>query len=326
VPLPATYNPAVRSPLARLAAVTLAWNVVVILWGAFVRATGSGAGCGSHWPLCNGEVVPAAPAAATLIELTHRLTSGVALILVLWLTVWCFRATAPRDPLRRAATASLVLILLEAAIGAGLVLFELVGDDASVTRAVYMAAHLVNTFLLLGALTLTLWWAAGGQPFRRPTAGAGHLAAAMAGLLLVGASGGVAALGDTLFPASSLAAGIREDLSPAAHVLVRLRVLHPLIAVAVGSYLLFLPQLVQARRAGRAAHRLGSTVALLSLAQLAVGAVNLGLLAPVWMQLVHLFMADALWIAVVLFAAAIFAAGAAPARAASAQRLQPATR
>ncbi len=40
----------------------LLWNVLVALWGAYVRATGSGAGCGSHWPTCNGEILPRAPA------------------------------------------------------------------------------------------------------------------------------------------------------------------------------------------------------------------------------------------------------------------------
>jgi cytochrome c oxidase assembly protein subunit 15 len=307
--------------LVRLAAATLGWNVVVILWGAFVRATGSGAGCGSHWPLCNGEVVPRAPAAATVIEMTHRLTSGIALVLVLWLTVACFRAVGKGHPLRRAAAASLVLILVEAAIGAGLVVFDLVGQDASIARAVYMAVHLVNTFLLLAALALTLWWARGGAHFRRPAPAGGHLAAAALGLLLVAASGGIAALGDTLFPATSLAEGLAQDLSPAAHVLVRLRVLHPLIAVAVGAYVVFLPQLVQARRCGPAASRLGTWVALLALVQLAVGAANVGLLAPIWMQLVHLLLADALWIAFVMFAAATLAAERTPLRR---RRLDPA--
>ena len=298
------------SRLARFAALTLGWNVVVMIWGAFVRATGSGAGCGSHWPLCNGTVVPRAPAAETLIELTHRLTSGVALLMVVALAVWAFRATTAGHPLRRAAMASLALILVEAAIGAGLVLLELVGDDTSVARAAYMVVHLLNTFLLLAALAMTLWYAAGGERPQPPAPGAVHLWGAAATLLVVGATGAVAALGDTLFPATSLSAGLRQDLDAAAHFLVRLRVLHPLIAVAAGAYLLFLPQLVQARRAGRTARRLGSAVALLSLAQLAVGSLNMVLLAPVWMQLVHLLMADVVWVALVLFAAAVRAAGA----------------
>ena len=298
------------SRLARFAAATLLWNVVVTVWGAFVRASGSGAGCGSHWPLCNGTVVPRAPATATLIELTHRATSGIALLMVVALVVWCFRTTSTGDPLRRASLASLVLILVEAAIGAGLVLLELVGENASAARAGYMVVHLVNTFLLLGALALTLWFAAGGDRFRRPAPAALHLWGSGLALLLVGATGAIAALGDTLFPAGSLAAGMRQDLAPGAHFLVRLRVLHPLLAVAASAYLVFLPQLVEARRAGRTARRLGSAVALLALAQLGIGSLNIVLLAPVWMQLVHLLMADVVWLALVLFAAAMLAAGA----------------
>ena len=80
-----------RSGFAAYAWAVLGFNLLVILWGAFVRATGSGAGCGSHWPLCNGEVLPRAPALATLIEFSHRLTSGVALLLVIGLVVGAWR-------------------------------------------------------------------------------------------------------------------------------------------------------------------------------------------------------------------------------------------
>src|SRR5919197_2484990 len=126
----------------------------VILWGAYVRATGSGAGCGAHWPLCNGEFVPRSPAAQTLVEFTHRLSSGLALLFALALPLWTFRVTPPRHPARSAAVWCLIFMLLEAAIGAGLVLFQLVAHDPSIARAYAMSAHLVNTFLLLAAITL----------------------------------------------------------------------------------------------------------------------------------------------------------------------------
>jgi heme a synthase len=302
------------SRLARFAILTLAVNVVVILWGALVRATGSGAGCGSHWPLCNGTVVPRGPTAATLIEVTHRLTSGIALVLVVALTVWCFRSFPRRHVGRRAAAAALILILIEAALGAGIVLLELVGDDASPLRALYMALHLANTFFLLAALALTCWSAAGGPaPHWSRRAGL-ELAVAMSGLLLVAAAGAVTALGDTLFPAASLAGGLAQDRDPAAHLLVRLRILHPLLAVAVSGHLLL---------HGRLARRLGSAVALLALSQLAIGAVNIGLLAPLWLQLVHLLFADALWVALVLFAIAMLSPSAATAPGAGALARSP---
>ena len=143
---------------------TLLLNIFVILWGAFVRATGSGAGCGSHWPSCNGEVIPWSAQTETLIEFTHRITSGLALIAVVILLVWAMRSYPKGHVVRLGAKLSLGFLVLEALLGAGLVLFELVAYNDSGTRAVVGALHLVNTFLLLSVLTLTAWWASGGQP------------------------------------------------------------------------------------------------------------------------------------------------------------------
>src|SRR5262245_2240590 len=120
-----------RSRLSSLAWVTLGFNVFVILWGALVRATGSGAGCGAHWPTCNGEVVPLAPTTATLIEFTHRATSGLALLLVIALLVRVLTRRSRGHLARPWAVASMVLILTEALIGAGLVLFRKVAEDTS---------------------------------------------------------------------------------------------------------------------------------------------------------------------------------------------------
>src|SRR5437764_4034200 len=84
-----------RTPaaLVRYAWVVVAYNILVILWGALVRATGSGAGCGNHWPLCNGQVIPLSPRIDTVIEFTHRMMTGGASFIVLGLLVWTFRAT-----------------------------------------------------------------------------------------------------------------------------------------------------------------------------------------------------------------------------------------
>jgi heme a synthase len=306
------------SRLTRFALTTLAVNLGVILWGALVRATGSGAGCGSHWPLCNGSAVPRLASAATGIELVHRLTSGVALLLVVALSIWCWRTFPRRHPARSAALASLALILIEAALGAGIVLLELVGNDASAARDVYMALHLGNTFLLLAALALTCWLTTGAPAPRWSRRPGAELALAAAGLLLVGASGAVTALGDTVFPAASVGAGLHQDLDASAHFLLRLRVVHPLLAVAVTGFLLVLPQRLGAARRGGVARRLGGAVSLLALGQLLVGATNVGLLAPIWLQLVHLLFADAVWLAFVLFAIAMLAPVTVPTPAASA--------
>lgn len=288
----------------RLAVVSIVVTIAVIAWGAFVRASGSGAGCGAHWPLCNGEVVPRPEALETIVELTHRVTSGLALLLVFGLAVVVFRRTRPGDPARPAALASAFFMVTEAAIGAGLVLLELVADNDSMARAAWMAGHLMNTFFLLAALAATAWWTGPGVG-RRITRPAGPWTLAIAALalgavLLVGASGGVAALGDTLYPADSLAGGIRDDFSPGAALLVRLRVIHPTLAVLVGGFLLFaVPYL--GRSAGDSRGRRVARIAVtLVLVQLVAGMVNLVLLAPIALQIVHLVLADALWIALVI--------------------------
>src|SRR5689334_1454626 len=136
----------------------LALNLLVILWGAYVRATGSGAGCGAHWPLCNGEVIPRAPQAEMLVEFTHRLSSGVALLTVAGLLVWALRIYPRGHVARRGAQLAMLFMVSEALVGAGLVLFKLVADNDSLYRAVAIVVHLANTFLLLASITLTAWW------------------------------------------------------------------------------------------------------------------------------------------------------------------------
>jgi heme A synthase len=306
--------------LRRYAWGVVAFNLAVILWGAFVRATGSGAGCGSHWPTCNGEVVHRPQSVETLIELTHRVTSGLAFLLVLGLMVAALRARPKGHPMRPAAVASFVFMVLEAAVGAGLVLLELVADDQSVARAFWMAAHLTNTFLLVACLTLTAWWAAPearGLRLRGRGPAVGALGAALVGVLLVGVTGAVTALGDTLFPAGSLAEGIEQDFAATAHFLVRLRVWHPIAAVAVGLFVVAVAVWTAMRDGGLETRRLALVAVGLFLAQIAGGFLNLALLAPVWMQLVHLLMADLLWMSLVVLAAEALRPEPRPAAAAS---------
>lgn len=287
----------------------LIYNLLVILWGAYVRATGSGAGCGNHWPLCNGEAIPRASQIETMIEFTHRLSSGLALVLVIGLVVWVFRATSKGHVAQRAASFSGLFILTEALVGAGLVFFELVADNDSIARAIVMALHLINTFLLLGSLTLTAWWISGGSPVRLKGQGlvTWILGIGFVGMLILGASGGIAALGDTLFPVRSLAEGLQQEFSTTAHFLVRLRLLHPLIAVSVGMYLIIAGAISNYLRPGSVIKRLSRLLTTLYLVQLAAGALNVALLAPIWLQLVHLFLSDLIWITLVLLAASALA-------------------
>jgi cytochrome c oxidase assembly protein subunit 15 len=287
--------------LARWAWAVLGYNLLVILWGAWVRVSGSGAGCGSHWPLCDGEVIPRAPSAEKLIEFTHRATSGLALLAVVALAVAVFRTRPAGDPARRAAVWTVVFMLIEAAVGAGLVLFELVADNASMARALFMAVHLANTFLLLAALARTCE-RLGEPPPAPPLGRESRLVGRVALVLLVvaGASGAVAALGDTLFPSRTLTEALAADLSPTSHLLIRLRIGHPLMATAAAvAVLLFAVGVLRAPGGGRR-ELWARRAAALVLAKVVVGLANVALLAPPALQLLHLLLADLVWIAVVL--------------------------
>lgn len=293
------------SGFAKYAWSVLAFNLGVIMWGAYVRASSSGAGCGSHWPLCNGEIIPRAPTIKTLIEFSHRLTSGLALLMTVGLLVWAFRAFAKKHQARTYAVLSMFFMLMEAAIGAGLVLFEYVAENKSIARAFWMSGHLINTFLMLATLTLTAWTAS----IEEHRVEASELkqkslrwifAAAFVGTLILGISGAVTALGGTLFPVASLAEGLKQDLSPTSHVLIRLRFYHPFIAAGVGALLILTAATV--RRAGDWIRRLSMTLITLVLIQLGAGLVNLLLHAPIWLQIIHLLLSDFVWIALVLLA------------------------
>lgn len=294
--------------LIRFAWFVLAYSIAVVLFGAVVRATGSGAGCGSNWPTCRGEVVPLSGAAETAIEFTHRTTSGLALLFVFALVLWVWRTRPAGDPARRFAAAAGVLIVAEALIGAALVLFGWVGDDASNGRAVSISIHLVNTFLLLAALALTAWTLSGGvlptRPF--PAARRRLVLVGAAGLMFTGAAGAITALGDTLFPAENVLSGIRDDFTGT--FLVRLRWIHPIIAIATGAVLVFMARTAPVARAS--GNRLAMGLEGLVFLQVTAGFVNVALLAPVWLQVVHLLAADLLWVGFVLYSQEVLAAPA----------------
>jgi heme A synthase len=291
----------------------LGYNLAVILWGAWVRVTGSGAGCGAHWPTCNGEIVPLAPQTSTLIEYIHRLTSGLTLVLAVVLIIWAWRAYEKGHLVRLGAGLVLLFTLTEALVGAGLVLFQLVAHNASVIRVISQAVHLTNTLLLVASITLTGWWAAlAGRPslrFKGQGLAGWLLVLGLAWMILVSASGAVTALGDTLFPSESLASGLAQDINPTASFLIRLRVIHPILAVSlavyIGSVVIWLRRLCQ----GMAIQTISKALTGIVVLQVVLGAINVILLAPGWMQLLHLLVSDLAWIGLVLFAANFFTPG-----------------
>lgn len=278
----------------RYAWFVLGFNVVVILLGALVRATGSGAGCGPSWPTCEGQIVPELEG-ATAIEFTHRAVSGVALILVFILAVAVWRRTAKGHPARTGAVLSVVAIVGEALIGAMIVLAEWVAEDASVARAVSVPLHLVNTLFLLAVLSLTIFWLGGGGrlDFRKDRVVTRWVVLGGIALVLISASGAVTALADTLFPKTAGADIVGEE-----HFLTRLRLVHPVLAVFAAAVGWWASSRSERGRTGPAA-ALPVLVGLMLL----TGAINIALGVPTWMQLVHLLLADALWIAYVFTSA-----------------------
>ena len=284
--------------------IVLGYTALVIMWGAYVRATGSGAGCGEHWPMCNGEVIPRTGTLKTLIEFSHRMTSGLSLVAVVGLVIGAFRVFPKGHPSRRGALWSLGFIFGEAAVGAGLVMLSLVANNTSALRAVVIAAHLVNTFLLLFWMTYTARQATLGQSQRevpvRHRMPLVHLGLCMVTFVLIGAAGAIVALGDTLFPAKSLAEGFAQDFAPTAHFLIQLRIYHPMIAVLGTGYVLLEMLLLPRLYRGYVSRGGAAIVALLMATQVAGGVLNWMLLAPVWMQMAHLLLADGVWISLCL--------------------------
>jgi cytochrome c oxidase assembly protein subunit 15 len=290
--------------LTRFAWAVVGYNVLVILWGALVRATGSGAGCGNHWPLCNGQVIPLSPRVDTVIEFTHRCMTGGSIFVMIGLLVWAFRGTTKGQAARVFAVASTVLLVNEAFLGALLVKLGYVTGNQSLGRVVVLSIHLSNTLLLLAALTLTARLLGTGQMWGELGVGGAKKLWAFLGLaatLVVGVSGSLAALGDTLFPASSLRGAFAQDFTAGSPWLLRLRGVHPVSAVVAAVFVLWLVRQAKRARSGRLA---GIVVALLGF-QFVLGLADVLLLAPVWMQILHLLGADLYWIALVTLAVVV---------------------
>ena len=309
VPVPTHRLP---SPaLQRFAWGVLAFFIATILWGAVVRATGSGAGCGDHWPLCNGTVMQQSPSLHTMIELSHRVSAGaIDSILVLTLAVWTWRKTGPGHLARWAIGASIFLTVTEGALGAVLVKMGLTAQSRSPLRAPVEALHFANTLLLVAALTLTAHFLgrhagflSGKVRFAMPFVSMTALVA----MIVVGVTGSLAALGDTLFPASSLGAAFTQDLSSASEWLVRWRWTHPAVAFLSSVFLIWLLVGAARQRSHGGSHwdnrALSALVLILLALQYVLGILDVALLAPVWLQILHLLGADVLWAAIVVLAA-----------------------
>ena len=306
--MPASSN-SLRLPspaLRRFAWDVLAYFIAVILWGTLVRATGSGAGCGNHWPLCNGVVIQHSASVNTLIEFTHRITSGLSFFAVVGLLAWTFAGTVRGHLARAAAVASVIFTLIEATLGALLVKLGYTAQSQSPLRPAFLALHLANTLLLVAALTLTAHLLSRRRGFLRGSvrlrAPIGALATVLV-VMIVGITGSLAALGDTLFPASSLGLALAQDFSSASGWLVRWRWVHPGIAFAASFFLIWLLVRAAQRKTQWDNRGLSALVLLLLAAVYALGLLDVLLLAPLWVQVAHLLAADTLWAALVVLTA-----------------------
>ena len=303
VAAPSVSSPTPSGALRAYAWAVVAYNVAVILWGSAVRATGSGNGCGDHWPLCNGSVFEHHPAITTLIEYTHRATSLVDVIAIAGLLFWTFRGTAKRHLARVAAVASLILILVEALLGAGLVLLGMTADNQSIARAGYLGLHLTNTLLMLGAMALTAHFLSRRRGFMRGRIEVRNLGVTLAGILAIlitGATGSFTALVDTLHPATSLRAALLQDFSAHSNWMLSLRWIHPAAAILAAIFVVAVI-IVGARKAEH--RKLAALLAGLLLLQYVLGVADLAMLTPLSMQILHLLGADLVWIALIVLAA-----------------------
>jgi heme A synthase len=300
------------STFAKFAWFALVYNIVVILWGVFLRASKSGDGCGQHWLTCQGEVIPSAPELKTVIEFSHRLTSGLAFIVVLVLVVWAFRRFGRGNVVRKTALISFVFIVTEALVGAGLVLTGNTAENLTAARPFWAIGHLINTFILLAFLSLTAWLASVERSVRPrlETKYVIFLSVAALGILLVGSSGAVAALSSMLFPSGTLSEGIAKDFSAASNLLLRLRISHPILSILTGVYLVLLAGWIKSKFDREPGVVLWSNIlSVLVLVQLAFGAATLLTLAPIVMQIGHLLLADLVWISFILLGSNVIANG-----------------
>ncbi|MBN8223178.1 MAG: COX15/CtaA family protein [Spirochaetes bacterium] len=277
--------------MKKFALFVLVYTLAVILFGAYVRISGSGAGCGEHWPSCEGEVMPSDlfKNHAKTIEFTHRTTSGLSGVFVVILAIGAYVAKAS-PAAKRWALISLILIVSEGLLGASLVLFKWVGLDASRGRAIMMPLHLGNTYLLLTALAQAM------RAFYNPNAVYGFvgnravkIGAAL--LFVTGMFGALAALGDTLFPGT-------RGLVTEGHTYLKLRNIHPFLAVLTIGHILS----VAVRRRddfrlkifGR--YAICDVILFLTALQGIIGVMNIFLSAPAYMQIIHLLGSDILWV------------------------------
>lgn len=302
----------------------LVYTILVILWGAWVRISHSGDGCGDTWPLCNGQLIPEAARGKTWVEYGHRFTSGLYGLVVIAIYIWVriLKRHHSLSSAHRWMFWTLIFMITEAALGAKLVLFGLVSSDQSVWRLIVMSLHQLNSFLLV-AFTVRFYAAtfeseylageltqeqstvlfASSEVSETSSASASKFLSRplfLAGFLLIAITGAWAALSTTLFPSTSLLDGFTKDVSSDSHIVLKIRGLHPVLGLLIGGSLSVALYRVSSKLnlfLGRVAMMGSALIA----SGIVVGLLTLFLLSPVPLKLIHLLLAHALWSTSVFF-------------------------
>ena len=285
--------------LRKLALVQCWYLLAVIIYGALVRATLSGAGCGAHWPLCNGQVLPEITQLATAIEFIHRLSSGLCLPLALLVLFVAIKQRRLFSTAYGFAWGTLGFVVIEALIGASLVLLEHVAYNRSQYRAVSISIHLLSSNFLLACALLTWNFSKKSHLFTLRSPVPLRYLLTSAGLILAtNFSGAFTVLADTLFPSASLANSFAESVNSASHLFVRMRIFHPFFAMAAACGVLFLR--AKAVRFHQEGERFRQYILGLYLGQGLLGLSNILWPAALLLQLAHLLGAELIWLSFIM--------------------------
>ena len=264
-------------------------SIASILAGAFVRATGSGDGCGATWPTCKGKIIPALSDTSELIEFSHRSVSGV--LLVVTLIIFAKTRKFQKESLVRTVTNYLTFfVIFEALIGAVIVIFEWVGLNSSLPRIIAVPIHLVNTFGLLGSYAILYKILQDDLQNIKNMFNKNFLLISSL-FLLSGATGSITALADVLFPSASFVEGFLADFDRTSEVLTRLRILHPIIS-SILSIVLY----VYATGIRKKYNVSVKPLQILILIAVFLGVINVLSNIVLPLSILHLAIADFLWI------------------------------
>lgn len=285
-----------RSQYKKFAFSLLIYTILVILWGAWVRISHSGDGCGDTWPLCHGRLIPEAERGKTWVEYGHRLMSGIYGLVVIYFWWVARKIYQPGHFARKAALATLIFTITEALLGAKLVLFKLVTTNDTPYRAFVMALHQVNSFMLTGAVALVAVAALSEAEIQKPSSAKQVYRFFPWLIVVIGITGAWASLSNSLFPTDNLWDGFMADFSSDSHFLIRIRGLHPLLALLGGGGLALYFWLKAQTAELAVIQKRSLQMSLLLIFGILFGIATLLLHAPVWMKIVHLALAHSIWV------------------------------